>query len=96
MHGNVREWCRDMVDPQNQKHVEPGESVHLTDPLGDKSNGREIRGGSWKFPPRDCRAARGFAQAATSSTPDVGMRVVLTRIREAPAAPTAKAPASNN
>ncbi|MCW1921149.1 SUMF1/EgtB/PvdO family nonheme iron enzyme [Luteolibacter arcticus] len=95
MHGNVREWCRDRLVPQNQKHFKPGDVVP-PDPLGDNGNGREIRGGSWKSHPRDCRSARGFAQAATSSTPDVGMRVVLTRIREAPAAGAVKAPASND
>jgi len=60
MHGNIREWCRDVWSEQTYRHradgwietVDAGKAVAETD-----CGGRVIRGGGWGDPPVGCRSA---------------------------------------
>lgn len=81
MHGNVMEWCRDRFNMSVAKLPQTGPAAPVTDPIGLEGDDRKIRGGSWKEHPKDCRSARGFGRPPTSSTPEIGMRVALVRVR---------------
>lgn len=53
MHGNVWEWCIDhWRDSYQNTHTD--ERAWLTE---DENNARVLRGGSWNYNPRHCRAA---------------------------------------
>lgn len=66
MHGNVAEWCEDVIDKYpSSGNEEPklgdGERVH--------------RGGSWNCPMRNCRSAARESMPASASDSKVGFRV---------------------
>jgi formylglycine-generating enzyme required for sulfatase activity len=71
MHGNVLQWCKDVYDA-NYRAVETA-----------GSSDRVARGGCFRLPAADCRAARRFHFAPTlraspsQGPPPIGFRVVL-------------------
>ncbi|HTU18544.1 MAG TPA: bifunctional serine/threonine-protein kinase/formylglycine-generating enzyme family protein [Gemmataceae bacterium] len=72
MHGNIREWCRDVYDANYYK------SSPLKDPPGSSAGGqRVVRGGSWNHAPLHCRSA--FRDRSPPGRRDhyIGFRVVL-------------------
>ena len=73
MHGNVWEWCqdeyRDDEDYDTKNNLETENIVNTA---------RVLRGGSWFFDARNCRAARRNWNAASNrNSIDVGFRVVI-------------------
>ena len=69
MHGNVWEWCWDWHG---------GDLLGGNDPVGPNSGSdRVIRGGSWGFSGRDCRAALRINGNPTYRFYDLGFRAVL-------------------
>jgi formylglycine-generating enzyme required for sulfatase activity len=71
MHGNVWEWCQDEYSP-----YVPGEQSDPIQVPPDSRNGRRIvRGGSWKLPARDSRAAPRFNWSPGDRYDDFGFRV---------------------
>ncbi|NEQ31761.1 MAG: SUMF1/EgtB/PvdO family nonheme iron enzyme [Leptolyngbya sp. SIO4C5] len=57
MHGNVLEWCQD-VWRENYEGAPIDGSAWV---IGNNDKYKIIRGGSWNYPPRDCRSAyRGY------------------------------------
>ncbi len=54
MHGNVREWCRDIYDEEFYKRFDTGKN----DPFSNIGSGhRVIRGGGWFDQAKNCRSA---------------------------------------
>jgi formylglycine-generating enzyme required for sulfatase activity len=72
MHGLVWEWCADYEHEDYQDAPLDG-SYWLND---GNSEYRILRGGSWDHPPRFCRSASRFSDAATSRDKKFGFRVV--------------------
>jgi formylglycine-generating enzyme required for sulfatase activity len=72
MHGNVFEKCLDRYGPYPKGPV--------TDPEGPGSGKSHVlRGGSWYFPPKFCRAAERLQFTIVYRIRSIGFRVVLTR-----------------
>lgn len=69
IHGNVWEWCR---DGKRQYSAEP-----QVDPVGSESSGafRVLRGGSWYYFARLCRAAYRYALDPSDDWNDSGLRL---------------------
>ena len=80
MHGNVWEWCRDVLDGNAYKRRLPGWtegccSQRVEAALG--TSQRVVRGGSWNSPETDCRAAFRFSTIPTACLNILGFRVGL-------------------
>lgn len=82
MHGNVWEWCEDAWHdsytgaPTNGSAWEGGKVGLLAGLLGAKAKGsRVLRGGSWYFAPRYCRAASRYGYPLGLRGRYVGFRV---------------------
>lgn len=72
MHGNHWEWCSDAYG-ENYYRNSPG-----TDPKGpDKGRYQVLRGGSWRSPPDECRAAHRGKYGVWQNTRHCGFRVVV-------------------
>jgi formylglycine-generating enzyme required for sulfatase activity len=73
MHGLAWEWCAD-VKRKYEDHDE-------TDPVGPTAAGasRVVRGGSWYFDPRRCRAAFRSVLAPSYRSDRIGFRVLVVR-----------------
>jgi formylglycine-generating enzyme required for sulfatase activity len=69
MHGNVRQWCEDVLAPYPDHAVfdprNPGEGEHV------------LRGGSWHSAPKRCRSAYRSSCNAFGQYDVVGFRVVM-------------------
>ncbi|MBM4003944.1 MAG: formylglycine-generating enzyme family protein [Planctomycetes bacterium] len=71
VHGNVREWCEDLLD------VYPTQEVK--DPRGPKANlsgNRVNRGGSWNDAPAMCRVALRSSALPDDRNNRIGLRIV--------------------
>jgi formylglycine-generating enzyme required for sulfatase activity/predicted Ser/Thr protein kinase len=74
MHGNVWEWCEDTW--HNGYENAPTDGSAWLDQDDDATTDRVIRGGSWYFPPQQCRSAyRDFLQPGDGI--GIGFRVVI-------------------
>lgn len=73
MHGNVREWCRDVYDHD----LIPSGTV--VDPLGPGQGVlRVTRGGSWDYTTQYCRSSsRDYESFYVSSGNNLGFRLSL-------------------
>jgi eukaryotic-like serine/threonine-protein kinase len=70
VHGNVGEWCSDWQDYERRSQADDSQFV--------ASGGQQIiRGGSWAYPPSDCRSACRDYDDAKDRYNDYGFRVVL-------------------
>lgn len=69
LHGNVWEWC---LDRERSSSREP-----RLDPVGpmDEITIRAVRGGSWSYQARDCRAACRFRGGCGSRWDSLGLRL---------------------
>ena len=73
MHGNVFEWCHDWYSENFYN-----ESPYL-DPFGPQSGTtRVLRGGSYAFPPANCRSAARLNLAPSAKNKDIGFRIAAT------------------
>lgn len=70
MHGNVAEWCWDRYAERPEGGSDPAGP-----PRGDH---RVLRGGSWLFNERSCRAANRFMHVPGERSYDTGFRVART------------------
>ncbi len=71
MHGNVYEWCSDLLD--NFYY----EKSPVEDPQGPTDRlFRVLRGGSWDLLPAHCRSARRYGQPPSTRHWSVGFRVL--------------------
>ncbi len=66
--GNIWEWCEDPFDEYPQ-----GPQI---DPVGTTGTFRVFRGGSWNYPPVDCRCAVRNAGSPYPRHYDIGFRLV--------------------
>ena len=73
MHGNVFEWCHDWYS-ENFYNESP-----LVDPFGPQSGStRVLRGGSYAFPPVNCRSAARLNLMPSAKNKDIGFRIAAT------------------
>ena len=70
MHGNVYQWCEDYYGPY--KYLKDRDPAR---PEKDKEDLRVLRGGSWNYYPRDCRAAYRRRSVPGDRDDDVGFRL---------------------
>lgn len=73
MHGNVNEWCRDAIDPENCNYP----AGPVTDPLVTRGPFRVDRGGSFDYAAALCRSADRDAFQPTGRDYDLGLRPAL-------------------
>lgn len=72
MHGNVWEWCQDHWHESYEEAPDDG-SAWLSE---DEDAARVIRGGSWRYYPRNCRSATRFFNYPRDTDGSVGFRLV--------------------
>ncbi|BDM82839.1 formylglycine-generating enzyme family protein [Acaryochloris marina] len=77
MHGNVFEWCQDHWH-ENYNGAPNDGSAWLSD---DESSSRTRRGGSWNYPPRNCRSAYRLYSFPELRDDLIGFRVVCSAPR---------------
>jgi formylglycine-generating enzyme required for sulfatase activity len=73
MHGNVAEWCRDIIDPSGPDYSEFG----VVDPLGAFGSLSVFRGGGFNGPMQSCRSAFRIAVPPKSLSHNIGFRPAL-------------------
>lgn len=76
MHGNVWEWCRDSMDPENPDYVHED----ATDPLASAGDHRVYRGGGFRHTAANCRSAVRRGNAPDNRRSAVGFRPALVHI----------------
>ncbi|MBL8754395.1 MAG: SUMF1/EgtB/PvdO family nonheme iron enzyme [Planctomycetes bacterium] len=81
MAGNVAEWCADCADGTERVARSASYVEGAVDPLAVTGDNRIVRGGSHASPAGDCRSAARVAVPPLAASPQVGLRVVLTRAR---------------
>lgn len=71
-HGNVLEWCEDWFSGSYYSRMEN------TNPTGPEEGFEKVlRGGSWFFRARNCRAAARYSEKPNNKSNTIGFRVVL-------------------
>ena len=73
MHGNVFEWCRDAMDPNDPNYPLGPE----TDPFTHRGALRILRGGSYDATAEECRSPYRDANNPEAPSKNVGLRVAL-------------------
>jgi formylglycine-generating enzyme required for sulfatase activity len=76
MHGNVWEWCRDVMVDELPGGINP--EVIVREVAGDGAR-RVIRGGSWWNGPRGCRSAERNSYPRGDGQNSLGFRLALSR-----------------
>lgn len=78
--GNVWEWTEDFAEWDGEKNQVVTDTYEdsITDPISTRGSGRVIRGGSWAYYARDCRAANRRAGSPGSRYDFLGFRLVRT------------------
>ncbi|MHC4777474.1 MAG: formylglycine-generating enzyme family protein, partial [Planctomycetota bacterium] len=74
MHGNLWEWCED-VRHNSYSGVSKDGAARQS---GDQDGNRVVRGGSYNYGARDCRAARRNCDAEGKRVSSVGFRIAFT------------------
>jgi sulfatase modifying factor 1 len=81
MQGNVWQWCQDYYDDKFYQNSEINDPVNIKRPDPDR---RVLRGGSWSYEPRSCRAAyRNWHEPANRNL-NYGFRVSLVPLARTP------------
>lgn len=78
LHGNVCEWCLDEYEDNYQDAPTDG-SARENIFSKDKNKKRLLRGGSWKYNPRNCRSAYRNRRSADTRHNYIGFRLVLSQ-----------------
>ncbi|MBK8100890.1 MAG: SUMF1/EgtB/PvdO family nonheme iron enzyme [Planctomycetes bacterium] len=76
MHGNVWEWCLDVVDWQS-KVVSNADKEGAVDPIGTSGSHRALRGGCWVNSARYARSADRYVSEPAAQVYNLGFRPVL-------------------
>jgi len=75
MHGNVWEWCSDAYGNYPDGPLTDPTGIQQHNDIGSPS--RVLRGGSWLYDPRNCRAAFRYETSPGDRYDSFGFRLAL-------------------